>query len=86
MNNFSPKLNRWSPVLEILAFKMSRRMQISFFTLKVLKNETLNKQVTKKANVVLDVIVCMKNRLKFLTCPHKVYLPYVLALPGITTL
>ena len=70
MNNFSPKLNRWSPVLEILAFKMSRRMQISFFTLKVLKNETLNKQVTKKANVVLDVIVCMKNRLKFLTGPH----------------
>ena len=58
-------------------------MQISFF---ILKNETLNKQVTKKANVVLDVIVCMKNRLKFLTGPHKVYLPYVLVLPGIRTL
>ena len=61
-------------------------MQISFCPLKILKNETLNKQVTKKANVVLDVIVCMKNRLKFLTGLHKVYLPYVLALPGIRTL
>ena len=50
-------------------------MQISFCPLKILKNETLNKQVTKKANVVLDVIVCMKNRLKFLTGLHKVYLP-----------
>ena len=61
-------------------------MQISFVTLKILKNETLNKQVTKKVNVVLDVIVGMKNRLRFLTGPHKVFLPCVLVLPGIRTL
>lgn len=34
---------------------------------------------------VLDVIVCMKNRLKFITGSHKVYLSYVLVLPGIRT-